>query len=335
MYVCFLGTPSTHQPHGSSRNWCLSGMTQRWPLMINQWCVCDIVRSSTFLYLMILKLKVSPTHSSAAWSCNVQNSGTADSHDYPKLTWPLEGAVQERESKEFKKRGKEKKTKHLDKFKPLVSVDSWNHLHAHSWFICKPWIHYKWVSSGLKSLPVVFSTFELWCWRRLLRVPWTARRSNHSILKETSPRISLEGMMLKLKLQYFGHIMGSVNSLEKTLMLGEIGGRRRKGRRRMRCLDGITNLMDVSLVNSGSWWWTERPGVLQFMGSQRVGHDWATNLIWSDCKTQPRTSQCSLFSHSGCLWSKRLVIPEFHSFSSSHATEESPGFLIPKYICIA
>ena len=89
--------------------------------------------------------------------------------------------------------------------------------------------------------------FELWCWRRLLRVPWTARRSNQSILKEISPRISLEGMMLKLKLQCFGHLMQRVDSLEKTLMLGGIGGRRRRGWQRMRWLDGISDSMDVSL----------------------------------------------------------------------------------------
>ena len=89
--------------------------------------------------------------------------------------------------------------------------------------------------------------FELWCWRRLLRVPWTARRSNQSILKEISPGCSLEGMMLKLKLQYFGYLMRRVDSLEKTLMLGGIGGRRKRGRQRMRCLDGITDSMDVSL----------------------------------------------------------------------------------------
>ena len=90
-------------------------------------------------------------------------------------------------------------------------------------------------------------TFELWCWRKLLRVPWTARRSNQSILKAISPGISLEGMMLKLKLHYFGHLTGRVDSLEKTLMLGGTGGRRRRGRQRMRWLDGITDSMDMNL----------------------------------------------------------------------------------------
>ena len=123
--------------------------------------------------------------------------------------------------------------------------------------------------------------FELWCWRRLLKVPWTARRSNQSILKATSPRCSLEGLMLKLKLQYFGHLMWRTDSLEKTLMLGKIEGRRRRGRQRMRWLDGITNSMDMGWVDSETWWWTGRPGVLQSKGSQRVGRDW-TELNWGN-----------------------------------------------------
>ena len=95
--------------------------------------------------------------------------------------------------------------------------------------------------------------FELWCWRRLLRVPWTSRRSNQSILKEIGPGCSLEGLILKLKLQYFGHLMQRVDSLEKTLMLGGIGGRRRRGRQRMRLLDGITDSVGMSLSELGSW----------------------------------------------------------------------------------
>ena len=98
-----------------------------------------------------------------------------------------------------------------------------------------------------KAEPQRIEAFELWCWGRLLRVPWIARRSDQSILKEINPEISLEGMMLKLKLQYFGHLMRRVDSLEKTLMLGGIGGRRRRGRQRMRWQDGITDSMDVSL----------------------------------------------------------------------------------------
>ena len=116
--------------------------------------------------------------------------------------------------------------------------------------------------------------------------------------------------MLKLKLQYFGHLMQRVDSLRKSLMLGGIGGRRRRGRRRMRWLDGITDLMDMSVVNSGSWWWTGRPGMLRFMGSQRVRHEWVTELNWLNCPAFPTPlAEDCLFSivHS-CLLHCRLAV---------------------------
>ena len=123
--------------------------------------------------------------------------------------------------------------------------------------------------------------FELWCWRRLLRVPWTARRPNQSILKKINPEYSLEGLMLKLKLQYFDHLMRRADSLEKTLMLGKIEGRRRRGNRGWDGWMVSPTQWTWVWVNSRSWWWTGKPGVLQSMESQRVGHNWATELNWN------------------------------------------------------
>ena len=135
--------------------------------------------------------------------------------------------------------------------------------------------------------------FELWCWRRLVRVPWTARRSNQWFLKEISPEYSLEGLILKLKLQYLGHLIGRTDSVEKTLMLRKIEGKRRRGWQRMGWLLWYHQLYGwyhhrvISpmlwtwvWVSSRSWWWTGKPGMLQPMGSQRVGHDWAAEMNW-------------------------------------------------------
>ena len=124
-----------------------------------------------------------------------------------------------------------------------------------------------------------------WCFwtvllEKTLKSPWTARRFNQSILKEISPEYSLEELMLKLKLQLFGHLMQRTDSFEKTLMLGKVDGRRRRWWQRVRWLDGITDSVDMSLSNSGSWWWTRRPGMLQSMGLQRVGHNRVTELNW-------------------------------------------------------
>ena len=129
--------------------------------------------------------------------------------------------------------------------------------------------------------------FELWCWRKLLKVSWTARRSNQSILKEISPEHSLEGLILKLKLQYFDHMMRRTDSFEKTLLLWKIEGGRRRGWQRMRWLDGITDPMDMSLSKLQELVMDSEDDVFQSMGSQRVGRDWATELNlgdWLVCK---------------------------------------------------
>ena len=121
--------------------------------------------------------------------------------------------------------------------------------------------------------------FKLWCWRRLLRVPWTARRSNQSILKEISPECSWEGLKLKVKLQYFSHLMWRTDSLEKTLMLEKIEGRRRRGWQSTRWLMASTMRWIWVWASSRSWWWTGKPGMQQSVRSQIVGHDWVTELI--------------------------------------------------------
>ena len=142
--------------------------------------------------------------------------------------------------------------------------------------------------------------FELWCWRRLLRVPWTAGRSNQSILKEISPRCSLEGLMLRLKLQYFAHLMWTIDSLEKTLMLGGIGGRKRSGRQRMRWLYGITDSMDVSLSELWELVMDREAWCTAIHGVERVRHDWVTELNWA--------LQLSPFLHERCFHFSLLLL---------------------------
>ena len=158
----------------------------------------------------------------------------------------------------------------------------------------------------------IIDAFELWWWRRLLRVPWTVRRFNQSILKEISPECSLEVLTLTLKLQYFGHLMWRADSFEKTLMLGKIECGRRRGRQRMRRLNGITDSMDMSLSKLGSWWWTGRPGVLQSKGLQSVRHDWTIELNWNQMfRKEPQhswftwqisISRCSMASNCAPMY---------------------------------
>ena len=151
---------------------------------------------------------------------------------------------------------------------------------------------------------------ELWCWRRLFRVPWTARRSNQSIVKEIKPEYLLEGLMLKLKLQYFGHLMRRTNSLEKILMLGQIESGRRRGQQRMRQLHGISDVMNTSL----SWWWTGKPGMLQSMESK----SWILLSYWTELNN---TWMHSLIKrHGACVWNPfDTLIPQIVLFSPDYS----------------
>ena len=160
-----------------------------------------------------------------------------------------------------------------------------------------------------------------------LRVPWTARRSNQSILKDISPECSLEGLMLKLKLQCFGHLMRRTDSFEKTLMLGKTEGGRRRGRQKMRCLDGITTQWTWVWINSGSWWWTGRPGVLKSMGSQRVGQDRA-----NEQQQPPLFPLPPLFICTNLPLSKKIRGRISHP--AIHWTKNRRGFERPNVGCL-
>ena len=155
-----------------------------------------------------------------------------------------------------------------------------------------------------KASPQRIDAFELWCWRRLLRVPCTTRRSNQSILKEISPKYSLEGLMLKLKLQYFGHLMQRTDSFEKTLMPGKIRAGGEGDDRGWDHWMASPTWWTWVWVGSGSWWWTGRPGVLQSMGLEWVGHNWVIELIWWMWKLKV----CMTFQECTLYWSYAFSI---------------------------
>ena len=169
-------------------------------------------------------------------------------------------------------------------------------------------------------------TFELWCWRRLLRVPWTTRRSNQSILKEINPGYSSEGLMLKLKLQYFGHLMRRTGSLEKTSMLEKIEGRRRREWMTEDEMVGWTwwTWWTWVCINSRSWWWTGKPGMLQSMGPQRIRHDWTNELNWDKKKVGLALSDrllMTLTSIYECIYMYKYHISPFVSWYTKINTD--------------
>ena len=212
------------------------------------------------------------------------------------------------ESKAKKTKRREIRKKYLENWRPNPDVAE----HHKKW--SRRTIQWNWEEMSQDEKWEIsqhrrIDAFELWCWRRLLRVPWTARRSNLSILKEISPEYSLEELMLKLKLQDFGHLMQRTDSLEKTWMLEKIKGTRRRGQQRMSGWMVSPTQWTWVWTSSRSWWWTGKPGVLQSVGSQRVRHDCVSELNWVR-----KTS-----------WSWSLPSPDWKSLPKALHRDESTG----------